>query len=169
MPFQAMLQNRQRRTRLNSKKLNVLANLVLRSAVDVVKRAKLKQRQRKLTVEFDRRGILDIALVSDRQIKKLNCEWRGVNAPTDVLSFPFEPSINHSDIPFEIGQIVISIERAIKQARDYNHSLDREMAFLLTHGFLHVLGFDHGTKKEELEMFGLQRKILNKAGIRRAL
>jgi probable rRNA maturation factor len=170
LPFQATVKNRQRRVRLSNKKINALANLVLHSAVDVLKRARqLPTAKRKAIAEFDRRGILDIAMVSDRQMKDLNCKWRDVNSTTDVLSFPLGPPVANLDIPFEIGQIVISVERAIKQARMYNHSVDREMAFLLTHGFLHVIGFDHNTKKKESEMFRLQRKVLDKAGIRRDL
>jgi probable rRNA maturation factor len=169
MPFQATIKNRQRLVKLNSKKLNALTGLVLCSAVCVLKKTKLRPAKRAAIAEFDRHGSLDVAVVSDRKIKELNCKWRGINAATDVLSFPFGLTIADPDMPFEIGQIVISAEHAIKQARRYNHSLEREIAFLLTHGFLHVLGFDHNTKKQELEMFGLQRKVLNKAGIRRAV
>ncbi len=71
------------------------------------------------------------------------------------------------DYPFELGEVFISYEQAIKQAKEYNHSLERELAFLFVHGLLHILGFDHQKKSDEKEMFGRQKQILVKAGYAR--
>jgi len=114
------------------------------------------------------RGQFSLVLVSDRQIRTLNKDWMGKDKPTDVLSFPLSidppPSV---ELPWEVGEIVISVEKAQEQAIDYGHSFEREMAFLFVHGMLHVLGFDHMEPKEEKEMFGRQKQILNAAGFKR--
>lgn len=111
---------------------------------------------------------LSVALVSNRVIRELNKQWRGIDKATDVLSFPLEldaPEFIEED--WQIGDVIISAEKALTQAEDYGHSLERELAFLFVHGFLHVLGFDHVTKKEEQEMFGRQNEILSSAGFKR--
>lgn len=111
---------------------------------------------------------LSVALVSNRVIRELNKQWRGIDKATDVLSFPLEldaPQFLEED--WQIGDVIISAEKALAQAEDYGHSLERELAFLFVHGFLHVLGFDHVTKKEEQEMFGRQNEILSSAGFKR--
>lgn len=114
------------------------------------------------------RGVLSVVLVSNRQIKKLNKEWRRKDAATDVLSFPLElEAPEFAEIPWEFGEIVISVEKALTQSQEYNHSFKRELAFLFVHGMLHVLGFDHETAAQEKEMFGRQRVILESAGVKR--
>jgi probable rRNA maturation factor len=114
------------------------------------------------------RGCISVVLVTDRQIKKLNKEWRHKDYATDVLSFPIEltpPAF--AEIPWQLGEIVISVERALKQSEEYRHSFQREMAFLFVHGLLHILGFDHEEPKDEKEMFGRQRAVLDRLGIKR--
>lgn len=89
--------------------------------------------------------------------------------PTDVLSFAIEDDCDEKLLKEmtklsairEIGDIVISYDRAQEQAKEYGHSLKREMCFLFTHGVLHLLGYDHINKTDEDLMFGLQKKILN--------
>jgi probable rRNA maturation factor len=113
-------------------------------------------------------GVFSLVLVSDAQIRKLNKEWMGKDRPTDVLSFPL--SLEPPDFPgadWEVGEIMISLQRAQAQAKEYGHSYQRELAFLFVHGMLHVLGFDHMEPDEEKEMFGRQRHILNAAGYKR--
>lgn len=113
-------------------------------------------------------GVFSLVLVSDRQIRVLNKDWMGKDKPTDVLSFPLSLELPPSpELPWEVGEIVISLQRAQQQARDYGHSFDRELAFLFVHGMLHVLGFDHMTPDEEKDMFGRQKHILNAAGFKR--
>ena len=118
--------------------------------------------------EMSGRGLFSLVLVSDRQIRALNRDWMGKDKPTDVLSFPLEMDPPPSEeLPWEVGEIVISLQRAQQQAREYGHSFNREMAFLFVHGMLHVLGFDHMTPKEEKDMFGRQKHILNTSGFKR--
>lgn len=118
--------------------------------------------------EMAERGQFSLVLVSDRQITTLNKDWMGKNKPTDVLSFPLSLDPPPSeDLPWEVGEIVISVEKAQEQAREYGHTVDREMAFLFVHGMLHVLGFDHMQPAEEKDMFGRQKQILNATGFKR--
>src|SRR5690606_91328 len=113
------------------------------------------------------RGCISVALVSDRRIKELNSQWRGKNYATDVLSFPIDLEPPEDEMEFEVGELIISMDRTKAQAIEYGHSEDRELAFLLAHGFLHLLGFDHESEEDEKEMFGRQRLALEKAGFPR--
>jgi probable rRNA maturation factor len=118
--------------------------------------------------EMSESGLFSLVLVSDRQIRTLNKEWMGKDKPTDVLSFPLSMDPPPSpELPWEVGEIMISLQRAQQQAKDYGHSFDRELAFLFVHGMLHVLGFDHMTAADEKDMFGRQKHILNTAGFKR--
>jgi probable rRNA maturation factor len=118
--------------------------------------------------EMSDRGLFSLVLVSDRQIRTLNKDWMGKDKPTDVLSFPLSLDPPPSEeLPWEVGEIVISLQRAQQQARDYGHSFERELAFLFVHGMLHVLGFDHMEPDEEKDMFARQKHILNAADFKR--
>ncbi|NLB16507.1 MAG: rRNA maturation RNase YbeY [Clostridiales bacterium] len=110
------------------------------------------------------RAEVSVTFVDDEQIKELNAAHRGIDSATDVLSFPLNDG---DDIGEELGDIVISMERADYQAKEYGHSLDRELAFLAVHSTLHLLGYDHMTEEEEKEMFGRQEKILVSMGLSR--
>ena len=97
---------------------------------------------------------ISVTFTDNEQIHALNKEYRGKDAPTDVLSFPmFENGEieydDESDEPCAIGDIVISLEKAVSQAEEYGHSLEREAAFLAVHSVLHLLGFDHETSEED--------------------
>lgn len=113
------------------------------------------------------RGLFNVVFVTNEQIQELNRQWRSKDAPTDVLSFPMDADEPPEGEPWELGDVIISVERADEQAQDYGHSLERELCFLFVHGALHVLGFDHETKKEEKEMFGRQAEVLDSLGIGR--
>lgn len=102
----------------------------------------------------------NIIFVSNERIKELNKMYRNIDKETDVLSFPDEDE-NY------IGDIFISLEKAKEQAKEYNHSLDREVGFLTVHGYLHLLGYDHQNEDEEKEMSALTENILAKAGLER--
>lgn len=120
---------------------------------------------------------VSINFVSDEEIQKLNREFRNIDKVTDVLSFPnFNKLSNEKLKKFSkladfdtnllfLGDIVISKNVAKKQAREYGHSLKREVCFLALHGFLHLLGFDHIKEEEEKVMIKLQNKILNEANL----
>ncbi len=116
----------------------------------------------------EREAVLSLVLVSNRQIRQLNKEWRDKDAATDVLSFPLELVPPPAGLPWEIGEVFISLPKAQEQAKEYGHSFKRELAFLFVHGLLHILGFDHLTKAQEKDMFGRQKRILEACGIMRS-
>lgn len=112
--------------------------------------------------------IFNIIFVDDTYIHSLNKEYRGIDRPTDVISFALEDDKSFIQTDFKVlGDIYISLETAKKQANEYNHSLKREISFLSIHGLLHLLGYDHMNEEDEKKMFGLQELILNEAGIKR--
>ncbi|OUM95970.1 MAG: rRNA maturation RNase YbeY [Thermobacillus sp. ZCTH02-B1] len=126
------------------------------------------------------RGEVALTFVDDERIRELNREYRGIDRPTDVLSFALnedggEPDIVFGDLSDDeddpisgmLGDIVISLERAKAQSEAYGHSLEREIGFLFVHGFLHLLGYDHQTEEEERIMFAKQEEILRRAGLTR--
>ena len=104
--------------------------------------------------------LLNIVITTNDEIQKYNKNYRNVDAPTDVLTFP-------SDEKSERGDILISYEKVISQAKEYGHSEERELGFLACHGMLHCLGYDHMTDSEEEIMFSLQEKILDSIKLRR--
>lgn len=119
---------------------------------------------------------ISVSIVSEEEIKALNAEYRGKDAVTDVLSFPMlevnedgelicdECDFNGDKIM--LGDIVICAKRALEQSEAYNHSFERELAFLTVHSMLHLLGYDHEHSEDtEQEMFKRQREILDKMGI----
>lgn len=101
-----------------------------------------------------------LILVTNEAIAKINKEYRQKDYATDVLSFPSEEKRY-------LGEVFISMEKAIEQAKEYNHSIEREFVFLLVHGLLHLLGYDHINKEDEEIMFLKQEKILEKLPYRR--
>lgn len=115
---------------------------------------------------------VSVTLVDNDAIWELNREYRHVDRPTDVLSFPlWEPDedwvIDEEEEYVPLGDIVISVPKAKEQALEYGHSFQRELGFLAVHGFLHLLGYDHETIEQEREMFQKQEEILNSLGLRR--
>lgn len=111
-------------------------------------------------------AILSVTLVDNEFIHKLNKEYRGVDRPTDVISFAFldgeeeKEEKLHGSSPVCLGDIYISIDKAIEQAKEYGHPLQRELSFLFVHGLLHLLGYDHMNEDDEKVMFRLQDEIL---------
>ncbi|MFQ5671362.1 MAG: rRNA maturation RNase YbeY [Acidobacteriota bacterium] len=91
---------------------------------------------------------VSVLLTGDREIRNLNRRYRGLDAPTDVLSFPGE---SRPDGRVNQGDLVISVETARRQCRRHRHSLDQEIRILLIHGFLHLMGYDHETDHGEME------------------
>lgn len=122
---------------------------------------------------------IGVRFVSKRTIKKLNKLHRGIDKITDVLSFPlldtfrasclknFENERDPLTKELELGDIVICMAVAKKQAKKYGHSIEREVNFLALHGLLHLLGYDHIKKKDEVEMTSLAEKILADFGYNR--
>lgn len=114
---------------------------------------------------------ISVTIVDNKEIHSINLKHRGIDKPTDVLSFPlidFEKETLPCDgSKIYLGDIIISIEKAEEQAKEYGHSLDREIGFLTAHSMLHLLGYDHMTCEEEKIMFKKQEDILNNLNLRR--
>lgn len=106
----------------------------------------------------------EVNIVDNKTIHEINKTYRGVDRPTDVISFAFlddeQEMIPQDGSPISLGEIIISHQKAEEQAKEYGHSLEREMSFLFVHGMLHLLGYDHMTKEDEIVMFNLQDEIL---------
>jgi probable rRNA maturation factor len=105
---------------------------------------------------------VSLRLTDDREIQELNSQFRHKNQPTDVLSFAsleLESPPPPSSEPLYLGDVIISVETAIKQAQEHNHSLNFELAWLAVHGFLHLLGWDH-PDEESLKAMLTQQEIL---------
>lgn len=112
---------------------------------------------------------VSMSFVTDQEIKELNNAYRGINEATDVLSFPLieDFTIEFSDYVYPIGDVVISIDKVNEQSINYNHSFERELAFLTVHSLLHLLGYTHETNETEKEMFSRQKFILKEFGLER--
>ena len=111
---------------------------------------------------------LSLTLTDDKNIHALNKKFRGVDRPTDVLSFAFresdEPEIIGAEVEI-LGDVIISLDRAKVQAEEFGHSFLREIIFLEVHGLLHLLGYDHMQDDERQEMETEQRFIMEKLKI----
>lgn len=134
-------------------------------------------------IDFPYETEINVILTNNENIRQINKEYREMDAPTDVLSFP----LIHYKIPADfsildenitdyfnpetgevvLGDIVISIDKVVSQANEYGHSVKREMAFLIVHSMLHLFGFDHIEENERIEMEKLQNLILKELDINR--
>lgn len=113
---------------------------------------------------------VEIDIVSSETIQQINKEYRKIDKVTDVISFAFEDNdekLNYQDQMRDLGEIFICYDKALEQAKEYDHSLEREMMFLCLHGFLHLLGYDHMTLEDEKVMFALQDEIMEDIGVKR--
>lgn len=115
---------------------------------------------------------MSLVFTDDAHIREINRDYRAKDQATDVLSFAFfegeEPNVFWPDEVSFLGEIFISVETAEKQAREYAHSLERELAFLGIHGLLHLLGYDHELgPADEKKMFERQNEILEVIGVKR--
>ncbi len=119
-----------------------------------------------LEVENVTNAVFSIIFIDDEQMHEMNKTYRGIDRTTDVLSFALEDN-QTIELPIrELGDIFISIPKMKEQAKEYGHSEKRELSFLVVHGLLHLLGYDHTiSEEEEKKQFGLQDKILNDLNI----
>lgn len=124
-----------------------------------------------------------VVLTDNEEIQKLNREYRGIDAPTDVLSFPmleyekpsdfsrveedYEDCFNPETGELMLGDMILSVDKILEQAESYGHSPTRELAFLVAHSMLHLCGYDHMEEQEREEMERRQKEILELRGYRR--
>lgn len=112
---------------------------------------------------------LGLLITDDETVRKLNREYRGVDEPTDVLSFALveskpgsSPFITPPDDLLHLGEVVISYPQAVRQAEENNHKVEEEIALLVIHGVLHLLGYEHDKPAREQEMRALEKRVLSK-------
>ena len=120
---------------------------------------------------------MSVTLMDNKHIHEINKKYRGIDKPTDVISFAMEedgdeddiilPSDMEFEMPKNLGDLMISMEKVAEQAEYLGHSQDRELGFLTVHGFLHLNGYDHMKAEDEKEMFSLQDEILEGYGLQR--
>lgn len=109
---------------------------------------------------------VDVTIVDDEEIHELNRQYRGMDKPTDVLSFALdegeedEPELIGGPEEHLYGDIIISAETALRQAEEYGHGLEREMTYLAVHGMFHLLGYDHMTEEDKAEMRAKEEEAL---------
>ncbi len=116
-------------------------------------------------LHIDKNYFIEVNLVNNEKIRQINNQYRNIDKETDVISFAFLDDVEGEvkiigDCPILLGEIFISIDKAILQAKEYGHPLKREMKFLFIHGVLHLLGYDHMNSADEKIMFELQDEIL---------
>ena len=116
-----------------------------------------------LKVENVQNAVFNVILVDNKKIKELNTKYRNIEKETDVISFALEDekAENFFLNKRTLGDIYISVDKAISQSKEYGHSLTRELSFLSVHGLLHLLGYDHMKKEDEKVMFARQERILD--------
>lgn len=118
---------------------------------------------------------ITVTFTNPENIQKINKEYRNIDKPTDVLSFPMfekeeiQEKIKNNDFLHEdiLGDIIISIEKVQEQAREYGHSFERELSYMLVHGFYHLMGYDHIEEKDKKEMRTKEEKILKTLNVLR--
>jgi len=116
----------------------------------------------------DKTVYVSILLTSDDAIRLINKEYRGKDAATDVISFAYHETDDFEVGPFDtLGEIIISLERVAAQAREYNHSPKRELYYVLTHGLLHLLGYDHLAEEDKNRMRQKEEELLTRIGCTR--
>ena len=119
----------------------------------------------------DKKLYLSVILTNPETIHKTNLDFRKVDKPTDVLSFPMfeknEIPLIKGDYPETLGDIMISIPKVEEQAKEYGHSFERELSYMLVHGFYHLMGYDHMTDKEKKKMRAKEENVLNLLNITR--
>ena len=111
--------------------------------------------------DFQRPCEVSVTFTDNEKIKELNAQYRSIDRATDVLSFPLFDDDFEDDEVLALGDVVLSLEKAEEQAKEYGHSFEREVAFLVVHSVLHLVGYDHETSEEdEKDMFFRQEEIM---------
>lgn len=124
-----------------------------------------------IEADFNENSEISVSFVDNAEIREINRDFRNIDAPTDVLSFPLadnrEYDLDPDSMCYALGDIIISTERAAEQAAEIGHSTEREIAFLVIHSMLHLLGYDHHDEDGEdtIEMRRMERLIISKMGL----
>lgn len=146
--MEVFLDNRQSKIEINEKILDLL-ELVVGESIRV----------EKLKDNYE----VSISFVDNEEIRTLNRDFRGIDSVTDVLSFPLDEDY---PIPMPLlGDIIISVEKALEQSLDYGHSLERELSYLTCHSMLHLLGYDHMTDEDKREMREKEKIIMKNLNV----
>jgi probable rRNA maturation factor len=141
--------------------INVLTNIEI---ADGIEKAISKSAEETLKLENIKDCEVSIVLMDDPEIQRLNAIYRKVDAPTDVLAFAMREG-EDGDLNVEIlGDVVISIPTAERQANEFGHSLEAELSLLVTHGVLHLLGYDHAERDEADVMQEKQKEVVYSLG-----
>lgn len=149
--MELLIDNRQDKMDISEKLINMINNIVIQC---------LKYE------EFDEDYEISLSFVDNEEIHNLNKEFRNVDRPTDVLSFPLiEDDFNIQIEEKALGDIVISLEKALEQSIEYNHSFEREVAFLVCHSMFHLMGYDHDNDENTKIMRKKEEDVLSKLGI----
>ena len=157
-----LIQNRQRKYKITEE---------IRAIIEQIVAVSLNNEKIQAQVE------LSIVFMNNKKIKELNQQYREKNKATDVLSFPMYDSKSLKAVLGQVlentyenillGDIVISLEKAEEQAKEYGHSFEREIGYLATHGVFHLLGYDHETEIEKMEMRQREEMTLEAVGLSR--
>lgn len=122
--------------------------------------------------KLDKKNLyINVVLTNPENIRKINKEQRNIDKETDVLSFPMFEKEEIENIPDNmldiLGDIVISVKKVQAQAKEYEHSFERELSYMVVHGFYHLMGYDHMEEKDKVQMREKEENILNKLKITR--
>lgn len=126
------------------------------------------ERAVKMSLQMERNSLdyeVSVSFVSNEEIHELNRDYRGVDRPTDVLSFQMDEEEVYGEMDVVLGDIVISMEKAMEQAEDFGHSLTREVVYLTVHSMFHLMGYDHMNEEEKAEMRGKEKAVLKELGV----
>ncbi|KGF04367.1 rRNA maturation RNase YbeY [Anaerococcus lactolyticus] len=136
--------------------------------LDLIRERAEKTIEEVLRVEsFNENAEVSLSIVDMETIHRLNKEYRDVDRPTDVLSFPMDEEgyDNDGNPLFLLGDIVICLDVAENQAKDFGHSLEREMMYLICHSTLHLLGYDHIEEDDKVEMRAKEKEVMKNLGV----
>lgn len=131
--------------------------------------SKYKKIIKKVFKRVKSKMFFNVIFVDNDMIQQINRDYRGIDRVTDVITFALMENPNEimKGAEYELGDVFICVERALEQAKDYGHSIEREIGFLSVHGYLHLIGYDHMSEEDEKVMFKLQEEILAKAKLER--
>jgi probable rRNA maturation factor len=153
------------------KKMGIVVRVLVQTAVEARIDREQVERTARLVLELEHvvpEASLTVVITDDDEIQSLNRQFRGVDAPTDVLAFAEDEAgqvfVDGSDEPPYLGDVIVSLPRARTQAAEHGHSTAQELRLLVVHGVLHLLGYDHATPTEEAAMWAKQDEILQRVG-----